>query len=64
LKNDLNHLTGLDVQLVRTVFERMGYEVLYDQVSWKQHQLDVKEGKRDIAAGPFRNEVRASYAYY
>jgi polar amino acid transport system substrate-binding protein len=64
LKNDLNHLTGLDVQLIRSVFEHMGYEVLYDQVSWEQHQIDVKEGKRDIAAGAFRTDVRAAYAYY
>ena len=63
-KNDLNHLTGLDVQLVRGIFERMGYEVHYERVAWKQHQMDVKQGTRDIAAGAFWNDERASYAYY
>jgi polar amino acid transport system substrate-binding protein len=61
---ELKQLTGLDVELVRTTFEDMGYEVLYDEVTWSQHQLDVKEGKRDIAAGAFQNEERAAYAYY
>lgn len=64
LMHDIKHLTGLDVQLVKSVFEHAGYEVLYEEVSWKQHQLDIKEGRRDIAAGAFYNEDRASYAYY
>jgi len=63
-QGELRQLTGLDVQLVRAIFDRMGYEVLYDEVTWKQHQIDLKEGKRDIAAGAFRNAERASYAYY
>src|SRR5215831_5259790 len=29
----------------------MDYDVTYEEVSWKQHQLDVKNGARDIAAG-------------
>lgn len=49
--NDLKRLTGLDVQLVRAVFAQMGYKVAYDEVSWKQHQSDIKDGVRDIAAG-------------
>ncbi len=64
VRDDLKHLTGLDVQLVRAICKRMGYEVLFEEVPWKQHQNDVKEGIRDIAAGAFKNEERASYAYY
>jgi polar amino acid transport system substrate-binding protein len=61
---DYKHLTGLDVQLIRAVSEQMGYEVQYDEVNWKQHQLDVKEGKRHIAAGAFKNDERATYSYF
>jgi polar amino acid transport system substrate-binding protein len=64
VKHDVKRLTGLDVQLVRTAFEQMGYEVVCDEVGWAQHQLDVKIGSRDIAAGVFQNAERAGYAYY
>src|SRR3989442_1061945 len=64
VKNDVKRLTGLDVQLVRAAFERMGYEVVCDEVGWAQHQLDIKNGARDIAAGVFQNAERAGYAYY
>jgi len=63
-KGEIRHLTGLDVQLVRAIFSRIGYEVSYEEVGWKQHQLDIKNGVRDIAAGAFRNSERAEYAYY
>lgn len=64
VRQDVKRLTGLDVQLVRAVFAQMGYEVAYDEVSWRQHQLDVKNGARDIAAGAFKNPERAEYAYF
>lgn len=64
VKQDVKRLTGLDVQLVRAVFAEMGYEVSYEEVSWKQHQLDVKNGVRDIAAGAFKNPERDEYAYF
>ena len=64
VKNDLKRLTGLDVQLVRAVFAQMGYDIDYEEVSWKQHQLDLQNGVRDIAAGAFKNPERNEYAYY
>jgi len=64
VKQDIKRLTGLDVQLVRAVFAHMGYEVAYEEVSWKQHQSDIENGVRDIAAGAFKNPERAEYAYY
>ena len=64
VKGDVKRLSGLDVQLIRAVFARMGYEVAYEEVSWKQHQLDIKNGVRDIAAGAFKNAERAEYAYF
>jgi len=64
VKHEIKQLTGLDVQLVRAVFARLGYQVSYEEVGWKQHQLDIRNGARDIAAGAFRNPERAEYAYY
>ena len=64
VKNDLKHLTGLDVQLLRAVFGKMGIELQIDPVGWRQHQQDVKDGTRDIAGGAFRSREREVYAYY
>lgn len=64
VKNELKHLTGLDVQLLRAVFDKMGIELQIDPVGWRQHQQDVKDGTRDIAGGAFRSKEREAYAYY
>jgi len=60
---DLKHLTGLDIKLVSTIFQNAGYRINYDEVDWKEHQIDIKNGKRDIAAGAFRTREREEYAY-
>ena len=60
----VKRLTGLDVQLIKSVFQDIGYDVLYDEVAWKQHQLDIRNGERDIAGGAFLNDERAAYAHY
>ena len=57
-------ITGLDVALLTKIFNNMGIELDYSEVSWKQHQLDLKNGKRDIGAGAFFTEDRAEYVYY
>jgi len=33
VKDEYRRLTGLDVQLVKEIFGRIGYEVAYDEVS-------------------------------
>jgi polar amino acid transport system substrate-binding protein len=63
-KNEITRLTGLDVELLRAIFTNMGYSLSFDEVSWKQHQVDVSNGVRDIAAGAFFSEARSQYAYY
>ena len=58
------NLTGMDIQLVKKLAERVGVPILYEQVEWKQHQQDLREGKRDIAAGATYTEARAEYVYF
>lgn len=62
--NGITRLTGLDVELLKAIFEKMGYGLNFDEVSWSQHQIDIKNGARDIAAGAFQSDVRSKYAYY
>ncbi|MEB3173172.1 MAG: transporter substrate-binding domain-containing protein [Cyanobacteriota bacterium] len=58
-------LTGLDVQLLREAFEgELGRELELSPVSWKQHQRDIRDGRRDVAGGAFRTAEREAYAYY
>jgi polar amino acid transport system substrate-binding protein len=61
---DSRRLTGLDVALIRAIFQQAGYDVSYSPVSWKQHQLDLREGIRDVAGGAFWTQERAEYCYY
>jgi len=63
-KNGVTRLTGLDVEILKAIFEKMGYSLNFDAVSWNQHQIDIKNGLRDIAAGAFKSDKRSQYAYY
>jgi len=57
-------LTGMDIDIVNSLSENIGVEIKYDEIDWKQHQLDLKEGKRDIAAGATYTDERAKYVYF
>jgi polar amino acid transport system substrate-binding protein len=57
-------LTGMDVQLVKSLSEKVGVTSEYEQVDWGQHQLDLKNGSRDIAAGATYTKARAEYVYF
>ncbi len=58
------NLTGMDVDLVRSIAKRVDVEINYDQVDWGQHQEDLKSGERDIAAGATYTANRAEYVYF
>jgi polar amino acid transport system substrate-binding protein len=57
-------LTGMDVELVNYLAARVGVKVDYKQIDWKEHQLGVKNGTMDIAAGATYTESRAEFAYF
>lgn len=57
-------LTGMDIQLVRSIAKKVGVEIQYEQVDWAQHQKDLKNGTRDIAAGATYTSARAEYVYF
>jgi len=58
------NLVGMDIELVKTLAQRLGVAIEYDQVAWQQHQADLKEGVRDIAAGATYTDARAEYVYF
>ncbi len=57
-------LTGLDIELVRYITKLAGKKVIYEPVSWRQHQEDLIEGKRDFAAGATYTEERAKVYHF
>jgi polar amino acid transport system substrate-binding protein len=54
----------MDVQLSTLYTSKLGLNIDIQQVAWKDHLEDVKEGRRDIAAGAAENDERKNWAYY
>jgi polar amino acid transport system substrate-binding protein len=57
-------LTGLDIEIVKELSKRVGQTIKYENVNWKQHQEDLKSGKRHFAAGATYTPEQAEYTYY
>ncbi len=57
-------LTGLDIQLVKAISKKAKYNSIYEEISWKTHLDEIKNGTRDFAAGATWTEERAKFAYY
>lgn len=64
IKDDEKKLTGLDIQLLRVIFSRMGYDLRHSPVAWAAHLEDLRAGTRDVAFGAFRTPQREEYAYF
>ena len=58
------NLTGMDIDLVKSIAKKVGVDIIYDQVDWKKHQEDLGSGVRDIAAGATYTANRAEYVYF
>lgn len=57
-------LTGMDIELSKAIAQHMGIEIKFDQVDWKQHQIDLQAGSRDTASGATFTSERSQYAYF
>jgi len=57
-------VSGMDTELTNAIAARVGIPIRYDEVEWKQHQLDLSSGIRDIAFGATYNEDRAKLVYF
>lgn len=57
-------LTGMDVELVKKISAEVGVDVVYEPVSWSQHQKDLKSGDRDFAAGATYTDARAKLMHF
>jgi polar amino acid transport system substrate-binding protein len=59
-----NRLTGLDIELIQSIFSDMGCTLEYKQVPWKQLLPAVKRGQISLAAGASKSLERMAYAYF
>lgn len=57
-------LTGLDVELTRTIARSAGYEVDITYRPWKKHITHLRDGQVDIASGATWSRQRAEFAYF
>jgi len=57
-------LTGLDVEIQRTIERTMGVEVALPSRSWADHLAALADGSADIAAGAVWSEERSRYAWF
>lgn len=57
-------LTGMDVELLGAIAQKLGMEIKYEHVAWAQQQKDLQEGKRDVLIGATFTLERAKYAYF
>lgn len=57
-------LVGMDIWLIKYLASKVKLDIMYQEVAWSQHQLDLEKGDRDIASGATYSEDRAKYAYF
>lgn len=62
--DDSGMLTGLDVDLLKAVAERMNCRLLFVQIRWKAHLDRLKNGSLDLGASASRTDERAEFAYF
>jgi polar amino acid transport system substrate-binding protein len=57
-------ITGIQVEIIRSLGKRLGFDVEIQILPWKRALMYVKEGKADAVFAPFRTEEREEYMYF
>lgn len=57
-------LVGMDIWLIKYLATKVKLDISYNEVPWKQHQIDLSTGDRDMASGATYTADRAKYAYF
>ena len=59
-----NSLTGLDIELIQTIFENMGYKITFKERPWKRLLAEAENGDTDLVAGASKTSERKKWAYF
>ena len=57
-------LTGMDIELVKAIAAKVGINMDYQQVGWGQHQAELRDGLKDVAAGATYTKARSEFVYF
>ncbi|HWR79517.1 MAG TPA: transporter substrate-binding domain-containing protein [Pseudomonas sp.] len=57
-------LTGLDVELMQAVAQRMDCPLIFVELPFKRHMLELEKGRIDLATSVQFTEQRERYAFY
>lgn len=57
-------LTGLDIELIRTILKNSQCDVTFKEMPWKRHLTEIEKGRVDLAAGASKTSEREVYANY
>lgn len=57
-------VTGLDIELMRAIFENMNYRVTLVELPWKRILRNVELGLTDLAASASKTPEREKYAFF
>lgn len=59
-----NKITGMDIDIAEAISNSVGVIIKLEEVNWKQHQLDLEKGTRDIAFGATYTDERAKFTHF
>jgi polar amino acid transport system substrate-binding protein len=59
-----NKPMGMSIALVDAIVAKVGVGIKYEEVSWVQQQLDIKNGIRDLLLDGTYTDARAKFAYF
>jgi polar amino acid transport system substrate-binding protein len=57
-------VAGLDIELIATVLEDMGCQLTYQQGTWVDLLVALKQGEVDILLGASKTEAREEFAFF
>ncbi|WLQ12927.1 transporter substrate-binding domain-containing protein [Hahella aquimaris] len=63
-KNEEGRLSGLDIELIQAVADRMGCQLEFSETPFKRHLLQLRQGKIDLATSVQKTPEREEYAWF
>jgi polar amino acid transport system substrate-binding protein len=58
------NVTGLDIELSQAIFGNFDYQLTLEEMPWKRHLINVREGRTDLAASASKTPEREEYALF
>lgn len=63
-KHGMQHLTGLDVQLLKEIARRAGFKLIFHEISWQLQVENIRAGVLDVVAAASETPGRDVFARF